>query len=101
MCDKAVDDFLLELKFVFHWSVTSRKILKLLNSLFGDDDILCFDEDSSFNFTFSSNRINFLDRNVKTQKMCDEDISNYPFVLKYCLDRQKTKKCVIKPLMIF
>ena len=61
MCDKAVDDFLLELKFVFHWSVTSRKILKLLNSYsVGDDDILCFDEDSSFNFTFSSHRINFL-----------------------------------------
>ena len=36
----------------------------------------------------------------KTREMSDEVVSNNPFMLKYCLDRYETKKCVIKLFMI-
>ena len=48
MCDKAVDDFLLALKFVPKWFNTSKLIKKLYNASSADDDILSFDEDSDF-----------------------------------------------------
>ena len=41
--DKAVDDFLPAFKFVLDWFVTSKKIKKLHNALFADDDILFLD----------------------------------------------------------
>ena len=47
MCIKAVYDFLTALKFVFDWSVTSKTIKKLLlTSLYGDDSVLYFNEES-------------------------------------------------------
>ena len=40
MCDKAVDGFLLALKFVIDWFVINKMIKKLHNALFADDDII-------------------------------------------------------------
>ena len=34
----------------------------------------------------------------KTQEMCDKDISNDTFVLKYCIDRQRTQKIFDKTI---
>ena len=51
MSDKAVDSFLLTLKFVPDWFVTSRIIKKLYNSLLTDDNTLLFDKDFG-NVTF-------------------------------------------------
>ena len=53
MCDQAVHDFLLVLKFVLDWFVTSKMIQKLQTALFADDHILLFDEDSG-TYRFSS-----------------------------------------------
>ena len=46
MFTKFVDDFLLALKFVPNWLVTSKMIKKLLTALYVDDNILYFNEDS-------------------------------------------------------
>ena len=46
MCKKAVDDFLQALKFVPNWTVTSKRIKKLLTALYADENILYFNEDS-------------------------------------------------------
>ena len=35
-----------------------------------------------------------------TQEMCYEFVSNKPFILKYCLDKYKIQKCVIKLLIL-
>ena len=40
MCDIAFDDFLLALKFVLNWFVTSNLIEKLDCALFSNDDIV-------------------------------------------------------------
>ena len=53
MCNTAVDDFLVALKFVSDWFVTSKMIKNLRGALFQDDNILFFDENSG-NVTFSS-----------------------------------------------
>ena len=41
MCDKAVNDCLAALKFIFYWFVTSKMIKKILAALYADDNILC------------------------------------------------------------
>ena len=46
MCDEAIDDCLLALKFIPDWFVTSKMIKKLLTTLYTDDNILYFNEDS-------------------------------------------------------
>ena len=56
MCDVAVDDLLPALKFVTDCFVTSKMIKKLHTALFGDDNILFFDEDSG-NIKFSSDKM--------------------------------------------
>ena len=47
MCDKAVDDFLPNLKFVPDWFVTSKIIKKPDDDLFSNDDIIFVNEDSN------------------------------------------------------
>ena len=59
MCDKAVDGFLSVLKFVPDWYITSKMIKKFHSTLFLDDDILFFDEES-VNVTFFSDDIGIL-----------------------------------------
>ena len=46
MFDKAVDDFLTELKFVSDWFVTGNMIKELEDDLFANDDIIFFGRDS-------------------------------------------------------
>ena len=37
MCDKAFDDYLAALEFIFYWFVTSKMIKKILAALYADD----------------------------------------------------------------
>ena len=46
MCDEAVDDCLVALKFIADWFVTSKMIKKLFTALYLDDNILYFNKDS-------------------------------------------------------
>ena len=59
MCDKAVDKFLLALKFVPDRFVTSKMIKKLDDAWFANYNILFFDEDPG-SFTFSSDEMGIL-----------------------------------------
>ena len=56
MCAEAVDNCLPVLKFVPHWFVASKIIQKLLNALYGDKNILYFNEGSG-NAAFSCNEM--------------------------------------------
>ena len=47
MCDKAVEYWLTALKLVPDWFVTSKMIKILFTSLYADESILYFNEDSS------------------------------------------------------
>ena len=42
MCDKAISNFLTELKFVSDWFVTGNLIKELEDDLFANDDIIFF-----------------------------------------------------------
>ena len=55
-CDKAVDSYLLALKFVPGWFATSKVIKKLNSAAFSNDDKVSADLDSNF-FTFFSNDV--------------------------------------------
>ena len=46
MFDKAVDDFLTELKFVSDWFVTGNMIKELEDDIFANVDIIFFGRDS-------------------------------------------------------
>ena len=37
MCDKAFDDYLTALEFIFYWFVTSKMFKKVLAALYADD----------------------------------------------------------------
>ena len=58
MCDKAIDSYLLALKFVSDWFVTNNMIEKLDSIVFSDDYIIFGDLDSDF-FTYFVNDIGF------------------------------------------
>ena len=68
MCDKAVDSFLLALKLVPDWSVMSKMIEKLDNTVFFNDDIIFGGIDSDIVKFFSNdiglNRINLNNVNL-------------------------------------
>ena len=52
ICDKAINAFLLALKFVPDWFLTSKMIKRLNDALFANDDIIFINKDSN-NITFS------------------------------------------------
>lgn len=64
MCDIAVNDFLPELKLVPDWFVSNKMLEKLHTTLFADDDIAFFHEDSG-SVTHFSNKIDILSVNFK------------------------------------
>ena len=71
MCDKDISAFLPALKFVLEWFVTNKIIQKIYNTLFENDNILFFDEDSG-NVTFSSDEMGILKvdlNNISCMKM--------------------------------
>ena len=71
MCDKDISAFLPALKFVLYWFVTNKIIQKLYNTLFENDNILFFDEDSG-NVTFSSDEMGIFKvdlNNISCMKM--------------------------------
>ena len=70
MCGKAVDDFLPTLKFVPDWLVTSKMIKKLYDTVFADDDILFFVEDSG-NVSFLSDEMGILSVNLDNINLYD------------------------------
>ena len=63
MCDEAVDDCLAELKFFPSQFVTSKMIIKPFTSLFADEKMLYFNEDSS-DVTFCCNQMGILSVNL-------------------------------------
>ena len=63
MFDEAVNDCLAALKFILDWFVTSKMIKKLLTSLYADDSILYFNEDSG-NLVISCNEMGTLNINL-------------------------------------
>ena len=46
MCDEVVDDSLAALKLIPYWFVTNKMIKNLYTSLYADENILYFNEDS-------------------------------------------------------
>ena len=73
MCDKAVDDCLASLKFVPDWIVTSKMIKELFTTLYADENILYFKEDSD-NVMFSCNEVSFLNIDLNNINL---DNTNY------------------------
>ena len=59
MYDEVVDNYLATLKFIPDWFVTSKMIKKILTTLYTDDNILYFNEDSG-NAVFSCNDMGVL-----------------------------------------
>ena len=63
MCDKAFDDSLAALNVIPDWFVTSKIIQKLYITLYTDEGLLFFDEDSG-DVTFRCNEIGILSVNL-------------------------------------
>ena len=109
MCDKAVDDFLPTWKFVPDWLVTSKMIKKLYNTVFADDDILFFVEDSG-NVSFLSDEMGILSVNLDNINLYDGNFyENDPETIIYVrllAEHYRYKKCkgftkeISKKLMI-
>ena len=59
MCDEAVDDSLPALKHICNWFVRSKMIKKLFATLYADENILYFNEDSG-NVVFHCNEMGIL-----------------------------------------
>ena len=59
MCDEAVNDCLLAIKFVLDWFITEKMIRNLHEASFTNDDILVFDKDFG-NVTFFANEMDIL-----------------------------------------
>ena len=70
MCDKAVDEILITLKFVPDWFVTSAAIKNFHNALFTDDDIFFLDAHSA-NVIFSGDLISILSVNQNNINLND------------------------------
>ena len=64
LCDIAVNDFLPELKLVPDWFVSNKMLEKFHTTLFADDDIAFFHEDSG-SVTHFSNKVDILSVNFK------------------------------------
>ena len=73
MCDEAVDDCLAALDFVPDSFVASKMVEKLFTALYGDENILNFNEDSS-DVTFSCNEMGILSVNLNNINL---DGTNY------------------------
>ena len=65
MCDKAVDDSLAALKLSPDWFATSKMIKELFTTLYADENILYFNEDSG-NVVFSCNDMGILNIDLNT-----------------------------------
>ena len=79
MCDKAVDDCLAALQFVFDWFVTSKMITILFTALYADENILKYSKDSS-NFVFICKELDIFNINLHSSNLnntsYDEDDSD-------------------------
>ena len=78
MCVEATDDSLAALKFVPDWFVTSEMIKKLYTTLYTDENILYFNEDSGdVVFTYNETGILNIDLNsINLDINFDEDDSD-------------------------
>ena len=63
MCDETVDDSLVTLKRISDWFVASKMIKQLYTSLYADDALLFFDEDSG-DVTFCCDEMGILNLNL-------------------------------------
>ena len=73
MCDEAVDDCLVALKFAPDWFVTSKMIKILFTAFYVDENILNFNEDSG-NVVFTSNGMSILNIDLNNISL---DNTNY------------------------
>ena len=75
------DDSLAALKLLPDWSFTSKVIKKLYTTLYSDDGLLLFDEDSS-DITFCCNEMGILSayiNNINLNNNFDEDDPDYSY----------------------
>ena len=102
MCDKAVDDCLAALKFVPDWFVTSKMIKILFTTLYADENIHYFHEDSSNVIYFCNgmgilnidlNNINFDDSNYDEE---DPDTIVLIRLLAWHIKFEKRKELIKK-----
>ena len=76
MCDKAFADSLATWKLILDWFVASKMIKELFTTLYADENILYFNEDSS-NVAFSCNEIGVLNIDLcdinLDHRICEDD----------------------------
>ena len=72
MCDKAVDDCLATLKFVSDWFVTNKMVKELFTTLYPDENILYFNEDSC-NVVSSCNEMGILKIDLNNVNLDDSN----------------------------
>ena len=70
MCDKAVDDCLVALKFLPDWFATSKMATKHFTALYADGNILFFNEDPG-NVVFSCNEMGILNTDLNNVNLDD------------------------------
>ena len=70
MCDEAVDDCLVALKFAPDWFVTSKMIKILFTAFYVHENILNFNEDSG-NVVFTSNGMSILNIDLNNISLDD------------------------------
>ena len=76
MCDEADDNFLAALKFIPDQFVTSKMIKQLVTTLYADDYILYFNEDSG-DVAVSCNEIGFLSIYLNNINLDDTNYDEY------------------------
>ena len=95
MCDEAVHDSLANLKLIPDWFVTRKMIKKFFTTLYADENILYFNEDSG-NVEFNCNEMGILNIdliNINLDDNFDEDDPD-TFILIRLLDWHiKFEKC--------
>ena len=77
MCDKAVDSYLLAVKFVPDWFVLSKIIEKHDNAVFSDKNIVFGDLKSDFFFTIFSNNTGFNSITLDNSNLDDDSFDCY------------------------
>ena len=76
ICDELVDSYLLALKFLTDWFVTSKMIKKLHNAVFSNDGVVFGDIDSD-TVTFYSNDIGLSNISLNNINPDDNNFDDY------------------------
>ena len=83
MRDEAVNNFLTALKLIPDWLVTSKIIKNLFTALYADENILCFNEGSSY-AVFNCNEMGIVNVDLNNYNLDDnfdkEDLNTIIFI---------------------